>query len=135
METTQTTSQIHHDWCKIEKAIATLSDKTLHDCVKRLNSSVFNKLSKSAKVDEIQKDISMETFDKIMSEIDDEVKTQHIDKENENKENQKPQYVGKASRQFISNPVIYIFDCICEFRNKLLCLFCICGICVSTVVC
>ena len=68
---------------------------------------MFNKLYKSLKVGESRDDISMETFDKIMSEIDDEVKTQHIDKENKNK--QKAQYVGNETRQFISKPVIYIF--------------------------
>ena len=110
MDSTQKgTSQIHHDWSKIEEAIACLSSKTLDDCVKRLNESVFSQLpvSKSANVDEIKAEISLETFDKIMNEIDDDVKTQHIVKENKDK--QKPQYVGKEMRQFISKPVIYIF--------------------------
>ena len=109
METTQTTSQIHEDWYRIQTAITTLSNKTLDDCVKRLNSSVFEKLYKSANVDEIKDDISMETFDKIINENDDDVKTQCIDEENQSK--QKPQYVGKETRQFISKPVIHIFFC------------------------
>ena len=109
MTTTQTTSQIHHDWSKIQTAIAGLSDVILDDCVKRLNSSVFSRLYKSSKVDGIKHDISMETFETIMSEIDDEVKAQYIDKENENKSNEKGQYVGTVRRQFISKPVIYTF--------------------------
>ena len=111
METNGTTSQIRDDWYKIEKAISTLSDKTLDDCVKRLNESVFKKISKSVKIDEVKDDISIETLDKIMSEIDDEVKTQHIDtgKENANKNKEKAQYVEKEKRQFISKPVMYMF--------------------------
>ena len=127
METLRATSQIHDDWHKIQTAISSLSDKTLDDCVKRLNELVFNKLStsKSSKVDESKHDISMEIFDKIMSEIDDDVKTQHLDKENKNK--YKGQYVGKERRQFIRKPVmlycIFIlmpffnicFDCVALF--------------------
>ena len=98
MKTSQGTSPIHDDWSKVQKAIGSLSDKTLDDCVKRLNESVFNKLSihKSSKID-----ISMETFDKIMNEIDDDVKTQ------ENKNNPKTGDIGKERRQFISEPVIF----------------------------
>ena len=109
MEPTLRPSQIHDDWSKIQRAITGLSEKTLDDCVKRLNESLFNKLYKSAKIEESKHDIPIETFDKIMSEIDDEVKTQHIDKQKENKKNQKGQYVGNKRREFISKPVIYIF--------------------------
>ena len=115
METIQTASHIHDDWYKIEKAISTLSDKTLDDCVKRLNSSVFNKLYKSSKVDESKHDISMEIFDKILNEIDDDVKTQNVEEENANKNKQKGQYVGKEMRQFISKPVMLHLFCYVPF--------------------
>ena len=110
MEITRGTSQIEDDWSKIQTAIASLSDVTLDDCVKRLNESVFKTLSKSAKVEESKNEISTETFDTIMSEIDAEVKTQHVDKqkENKNKKKRKYSYVGQESRQYISNPVIYL---------------------------
>ena len=137
----QQQSQIHHDWSKIETAIATLSDKTLDDCVKRLNSSVFNKVYKSSKVDERKHDISIETFDRIMSEIDDEVKTQDIDKENETKKNEKAQYVGKETRQFISEPVsfvpFFLFD-ICfalivcfNFEMNFIVFVCVFSLCIN----
>ena len=110
----QRQSGIHHDWSKIQTAIESLSDKTLNDCVKRLNSSLFNKLYQSANVDERKlkhmHEISMQTFDKIMSEIDDEVKTQRIEEENENKKTDNAQYVGKERRQFISKPVMCLFN-------------------------
>ena len=104
----QQQSQIHDDWSKIETAISSLSNKTLNDCVKRLNESLFNKLYKCTKVEEKKDDISIETLDKIMSEIDDDVKTQYIaiDTKNENKKNEKSHYVEKEMRQFISEPVM-----------------------------
>ena len=110
-EQAQEQSQIHHDWSKIEKAISSLSDETLDDCVKRLNESVFRKLYESSNVDRSKHDISMKTLDRIMSEID--VKTHYIDKQNKNKNNEKEQYVGKERRQFISKPVmLYSLFCI-----------------------
>lgn len=93
-------SQIRHDWSKIETAISSLSNNTLDDCVKRLNELVFNKIYKAA-----NDDISIETFDNIMTEIDDEVKRQDIDKH-------KSQYDGKEIRQFISQPVIFVLSLI-----------------------
>ena len=99
-EQQQEQSQIHDDWSKICKAVSSLSDTTLDDCVKRLNSSVFKKLSKPS---EIKNDISIETFVIIMNEIDDDVKTQHVD---------------KKIRKFIKKPVmlqfVFYFDlCFC----------------------
>ena len=106
MEPTQKgTSQIHDDWSKIQTAISSLSNKTLDDCVTRLNKSLFNKLYKSTK-----DDISIETFDKIMTEIDDDVKThvQCVDTKSENKKNDNSRYVDKEKRQFIIEPVIFV---------------------------
>ena len=89
-------SEIHDDWSTICKAISGLSDATLDDCVKRLNDSIFKKLCESCV---IKDDISIETFDIIMNEIDDDVKTQHIDKE---------------IRKFINKPVMLKFVlCFC----------------------
>ena len=106
----QEQSQIHDDWFKICKAISSLSDGTLDNCVNRLNDSVFNKLYKSY---EIKDDVSIETFDIIMNEIDDDVKTQHIDKE---------------IRQFITKPVM---EHLCF--GLIVLLFCCTYVCVLIV--
>ena len=93
-------SQIHDDWSKIEKAISSLSNKTLDDCVKRLNESVFKKIYKykCKVVDEIKDDISITTFD-------DDVKTQQHNYKQE-------------MRQFISKPVmLYVYIYILFFLS------------------
>ena len=106
----QEQSQIHDDWSKICQAILRLSDATLDDCVKRLNSSVFNKIFESYS---IKDDISIDTFDNIMNQIDHDIKTQDIEKENENKKNEKSQYDAKEIRQFITEPVVlHLFNLI-----------------------
>ena len=108
----QEQSEINDDWSKICQAISSLSDATLDDCVKRLNSSVFKKLSKSC---EIKDDISIETFDTIMKEIDDDVKTQHVD---------------KKIRKFISEPVMLhlCFAFVCVFVLLYVCVFVCVGV-------
>ena len=118
-EQQQEQSEIHDDWSKICKAISSLSDATLDDCVKRLNDSLFKKLCKSS---EIKADISIETFDIIMNEIDDDVKIQHLD---------------KKIRKFIKKPVMlkFVFALTCAF--VLLYVYrCVCVvICVNCTVC